>query len=387
MSNSSIPIPGVILIDEQIHDNLYPPNVEQPARMIKTLGDEFKSPDYDIDSNDQRWLESMAKIGMKLKPESFERAIEFLEVNCNDGKVKALEDLRAQKIVKYREDEAIYDYWLDRRLKDNEKLMLCVKQREKSRRRKVDDPYVAFRQCDEKMSTRKNRDIDHHNYIQMLKERAELKATLDSCERCVNYEAVQDLLVKQKLAHFKVEYKSKMFRDEFLLQRLDWNQLNEQNVLDYHEQNSIIEEAEDSDVALQMESLFDRQEGCEYHKVSNFVLHRLWTLLNMTIDNFFVQPIEAKTKKLSGDPKNFFPTTEGIIRRRIGRGGRTVYDRLTIHKRERPQYRSTSFACRVICTRIRQELIIDEGSSKFRLEDLSVSDYNVNYQDIVLSEE
>ena len=75
----------------------------------------------------------------------------------------------AKALLKQDEDLtiAIYDYWLNKRLKKERALIPTVKS-EKRDGTSDRDPYVAFRRRTEKMQTRKNRKNDEQSYEKML---------------------------------------------------------------------------------------------------------------------------------------------------------------------------------------------------------------------------
>lgn len=62
---------------------------------------------------------------------------------------------------------AVYDYWLNKRLKYKSPLILSVKP-ERRDGASANDPYVAFRKRTEKMQTRKNRKNDIQSFERML---------------------------------------------------------------------------------------------------------------------------------------------------------------------------------------------------------------------------
>ena len=85
--------------------------------------------DYDMDSNDIAWMQKQPK-HWKLSVEMFERIIEWLENEC-ERNVPSLEALLSQPFVKdisFFICEAVYDYWLERRLVGKRRLLYRVKQ-------------------------------------------------------------------------------------------------------------------------------------------------------------------------------------------------------------------------------------------------------------------
>lgn len=68
-----------------------------------------------------------------LSLEKFEKAIEFLEGNCV-GHVPRLDELESRSIVASHQAEAIYDFWLDKRLANKTPLVFQLKKEIKPRR-------------------------------------------------------------------------------------------------------------------------------------------------------------------------------------------------------------------------------------------------------------
>lgn len=88
-------------------------------------------PDYDMDSEDERWLDSQAK-RIDLKPLKFEEMMDRLEKSSGQTVVSLAE---AQALLKEDDDLiiAVFDYWLNKRLKlvrlqlsKNNSVALCL---------------------------------------------------------------------------------------------------------------------------------------------------------------------------------------------------------------------------------------------------------------------
>ncbi|GBP82739.1 Enhancer of polycomb homolog 1 [Eumeta japonica] len=162
--------------------------------ITSSLWQEQETPEYDMDSDDERWLrqqrhpeltvvrlcphdtddvndrfEKRAIFVRKLK---FEQMMDKLEKSSG----QTVATLSEAKLLLERQDDlviAVYDYWLNKRLKTQHPLILSV--RTESRiGQSTNNPYLAFRRRTEKMQTRKNRKNDESSYEKMLKLRRDL---------------------------------------------------------------------------------------------------------------------------------------------------------------------------------------------------------------------
>lgn len=175
--------------------------------ILNYLDDESDVCDYDLDDEDERWLN---QIPQEYRPSNsaFERGIAFLERSANK-KVPTFLEFRAQIFVENETADLVYDYWIDRRLKTKEKLTFLVKTKESSRKHK--DPYVAFRPCVEKMTTRKNRANDYQEYLKMLKVRRDLANDLKFWQEVKHEQATKHCWLKQMACIFESQYHSENF--------------------------------------------------------------------------------------------------------------------------------------------------------------------------------
>lgn len=170
---------------------------------------EQEIPDYDMDSDDERWLQSQKPrlelshlkvghfqlthgvflIGKALF--QFEEMMDRLEKSSGQTVVT----LGEAKALLKEDDEltiAVFDYWLNKRLKtvsidrwkcspykcnlgllQQHPLILTVRTEHRSGQA-ANNPYLAFRRRTEKMQTRKNRKNDEVSYEKMLKLRRDL---------------------------------------------------------------------------------------------------------------------------------------------------------------------------------------------------------------------
>ncbi|XP_037944219.1 uncharacterized protein LOC119677024, partial [Teleopsis dalmanni] len=168
-----IPTPEVFTCDQIFYDNSYPPNYKMPRQLIhmQPLGLEQDVPEYDMDSSDEAWVNQNRRLD--LSPLKFEQMMDRLEKSSGQTVVTLSE---AKGLLK-QDDEvsiAVYDYWLNKRLKMQHPLILTVKT-ENRPGASSNNPYLAFRRRTEKMQTRKNRKNDEVSYEKMLKLRRDLQ--------------------------------------------------------------------------------------------------------------------------------------------------------------------------------------------------------------------
>uniref|UniRef100_T1GGC2 Enhancer of polycomb-like protein n=1 Tax=Megaselia scalaris TaxID=36166 RepID=T1GGC2_MEGSC len=123
-----IPTPEVFVIEqEDFFDKYYPANYKMPRQMIhmQPLGLEQDIPDYDMDSADEMWVNQQMK-RLDLTPLKFEHMMDRLEKSSEQTVVL----LNEAKALLKQDDEvsiAVYDYWLNKRLKTQHPLILSVK--------------------------------------------------------------------------------------------------------------------------------------------------------------------------------------------------------------------------------------------------------------------
>uniref|UniRef100_A0A1Y1KVA7 Enhancer of polycomb-like protein n=1 Tax=Photinus pyralis TaxID=7054 RepID=A0A1Y1KVA7_PHOPY len=113
-----IPTPEVTAIsDEEAYQKLYPANYKQPRQLIhmQPFTMEQDIIDYDMDSDDERWLMSQTQ-RLELTPLKFEEMMDKLEKSSGQTVVTLNE---AKALLKEDDDLiiAVFDYWLNKRLK------------------------------------------------------------------------------------------------------------------------------------------------------------------------------------------------------------------------------------------------------------------------------
>ncbi|XP_070536567.1 enhancer of polycomb homolog 1-like [Ptychodera flava] len=163
------------------YEKLYMNDCKQPKQYIhvQSLGIEQDIPDYDMDSDDEAWMKKQSK-NMEITPLQFEEMMDRLE----KGSGQQVVTLPEAKLLLKEDDDliiAVYDYWLNKRLKVGHALIPQVKQ-EKRDGSTSNNPYVAFRRRTEKMQTRKNRKNDEASYEKMLKLRRDLNRAVTLLE-------------------------------------------------------------------------------------------------------------------------------------------------------------------------------------------------------------
>ncbi|KAF7232645.1 hypothetical protein EG68_08413 [Paragonimus skrjabini miyazakii] len=176
VTDVKIPVPDII--DRSVfYKQLYSNEFHLPKQLVHIRSKHLRFPltsaavvlaedeptDYDMDTDDEEWL-SKSQLG--ITPQKFESMIDRLERGCGQ-KVMNLEEAKCL----LRDDPslviAIYDYWLNKRVQSRQPLLYSVRQEKRDNGSNA-DPYVAFRRRSEKMQTRKNRKNDEQSYEKML---------------------------------------------------------------------------------------------------------------------------------------------------------------------------------------------------------------------------
>ncbi|KAB7494016.1 Enhancer of polycomb-like protein 1 [Armadillidium nasatum] len=211
-----IPVPEVYSTENEergsiTYDSLYPPSYKAPRQMIHIhpFSADQDIPDYDLDSEDDEWLKQHTTKGdlLPLDPNQFEEMMDRLEKASG---LKAVTLQEAKLLLKDDDDliTAVYDYWLNKRLRLQHPLIPQVKS-EKGVGSAPTDPYVAFRKRTEKMQTRKNRKNDETSFEKMLKLRRDLQRAVTLVEMVKRREKS-----KRELLHLNIELCEKRFEME-----------------------------------------------------------------------------------------------------------------------------------------------------------------------------
>ncbi|CAL8106431.1 unnamed protein product [Calicophoron daubneyi] len=358
-----IPVPDVVDCDEA-YQKLYPGGFVLPKQLVHirtVVLAEDEPTEYDMDTEDEEWL-SKSELG--ITPEKFEAMIDRLERGCGQ-KVMNLEE------AKYllQDDPslviAVYDYWLNKRVQCRTPLLFSVRQ-ERRDGGSNSDPYVAFRRRSEKMQTRKNRKNDEQSYEKMLILRDQMDSlgfvTVSVYEffseilsRLVKREAIKEALIQCDYRIFEARYRLKDW-DENLVREAETlsrktqshtdilsgirspkDQLRKrpnrkrkltQRALSLSTRTQSSEELSDTDKTGSSPKepfAFVRLPGCRYLKPRD-VVNDAPPKLPPT---FTSHPSLRYT--LTTVPSTYHgerQTYTGYVRRRLGRGGRIICDRL-----------------------------------------------------------
>ncbi|GFR32180.1 enhancer of polycomb homolog 1 [Trichonephila clavata] len=201
-----IPTPEVYNVPKNIKDELYPATYKSSRQLIhvQPFSMDQDIPDYDIDSEDERWLSQQAD-RLDIRPLQYEEMMDRLEKSSGQQVIT----LKEAKLLLRDDDDiiiAVYDYWLNKRLKTQHPLIPQVKT-EKRDGSTNNNPYVAFRRRTEKMQTRKNRKNDEASYEKMLKLRRDLSRAVTLLELVKRREKT-----KRELLHLTVEVVEKRYQ-------------------------------------------------------------------------------------------------------------------------------------------------------------------------------
>ncbi|CAG7826093.1 unnamed protein product [Allacma fusca] len=206
-AGSVIPTPEVYELEDLLYYNkLYPEDYKMPRQLIymQPFTMEADIPDYDMDSEDEVWVNSQAG-KLELTPEKFEEMMDRLEKGSGQTVVTLQE---AKALIKEDDDLiiAVYDYWLNKRLKTQHPLIPQVRT-EARFGVSNHNPYIAFRRRTEKMQTRKNRKNDESSYEKMLKLKRDLTRAVTLLEMVKRREKS-----KRELLHLTIEVFEKRFQ-------------------------------------------------------------------------------------------------------------------------------------------------------------------------------
>ena len=267
--NSSIPVPEVITLDEEIYDKMYPATFTVPKSRVRSMPYDDEETAYDMDLEDEKWISNIPAY-WKLTPDKFELVMHWLEESTVNH-VPKLSELQAQPFsrrFKLGVLDVIYDYWLEKRLRGKQKLIFQLKKipkhPNKHRLRLQEDPYVAFTQREAKMHTRKNRAQDEMNYMKMLQIRQSLTNELLRSLEVLQNEKRKNRFVRMKFDNFKNQYLSGNFKDPVVHLEGDVDEYQEsvEKMIDDEMENLNSSQGEDSGYMIEL------QDGCKYNAVS-----------------------------------------------------------------------------------------------------------------------
>lgn len=181
--------------------------------LISALGLEQDIPDYDMDTADEAWVSSQTR-RLEMDPLKFEQMMDRLEKSSGQTVVT----LNEAKALLKQDDEisiAVYDYWLNKRLKTQHPLLLSVRTENRTGIA-ANNPYLAFRRRTEKMQTRKNRKNDEQSYEKMLKLRRDLSRAVTLLELIKRREKTKREQLHLSIEIFEKRYQTKDFTGQLL---------------------------------------------------------------------------------------------------------------------------------------------------------------------------
>jgi len=344
------------------YHKMYNTEFKQPRQYIhvQPFGPNQDLPEYDMDEEDMKFFQEELKERRKLEVShlTFEDMIDRLEKNSTQNVVS----LKEAKLILKEDDDLIlvvYDYWLNKRLAVRQSLMPAIKTMNMTSNQ-PQSPYIAFRRRTEKMQTRKNRKNEEASYEAMLKLRRDLSRAVTLLEMVKRREKTKkeklhltlDLFVKRyalkdfdgKLVDYanlckpkavqpfniqnwmsmaspqpKRTYKKKKHRSG---QRFagDTDRNDRINVLDNQfvdkaisSEDETVNVGSDEDLMEDSPFLFRRKEGVQYLA---------------PVDNMEINEDKSTAFHLTSIPVAGSFRCLGYCRRRVGRGGRVVVDRI-----------------------------------------------------------
>ncbi|XP_029392003.1 enhancer of polycomb homolog 2 isoform X2 [Mus pahari] len=318
------------------YSRLYKGEFKQPKQFIhiQPFNLDNEQPDYDMDSEDETLLNRLNR-KMEIKPLQFEIMIDRLEKASSNQLVT----LQEAKLLLNEDDyliKAVYDYWVRKRKNCRGPSLIPQIKQEKRDGSTNNDPYVAFRRRTEKMQTRKNRKNDEASYEKMLKLRREFSRAITILEMIKRREKT-----KRELLHLTLEVVEKRYHlgdyGGEILNEVKVNRSEKElyaSPATLHNGNhhkvqecktkvpspaSEPEEENDPDGPC----AFRRRAGCQYYAP------RLDQASNHTCENSELADLDKLRYKHCLTTLTVPRRCIGFARRRIGRGGRVIMDRIS----------------------------------------------------------
>ncbi|BES97312.1 enhancer of polycomb [Nesidiocoris tenuis] len=206
-----IPTPEVDVVPpNEDYDRMVPANYKPPRQLIhmQPFMMEEDVPDYDMDSEDEKWLSQQK---LDITPLKFEEMMDQLEKNCAQN----IASQNRKDLLLKEDDElsiAIYDYWLAKRIKSQPQPLVPTVRTEVNNRGATgnmdNNPYLAFRRRTEKMQTRKHRKNDETSYEKMVKLKRDLTRALQLLEIVKKRESAKKDLVELTVKIFEKRYQA-----------------------------------------------------------------------------------------------------------------------------------------------------------------------------------
>ncbi|XP_034838529.1 uncharacterized protein E(Pc) isoform X2 [Maniola hyperantus] len=406
-----IPTPEVCQVsDVEFYERCYPPDYKMPKQHIhmQPLWEEQETPEYDIDTEDERWLKQQRR--PELTELKFEQMMDKLEKSSGQTVVT----LNEAKLLLERHDDlviAVYDYWLNKRLNTGSRVQKdcvltnaqyggTVAVKSAGPRRKLaavfdkraqhplilsvktesrpgqssNNPYLAFRRRTEKMQTRKNRKNDESSYEKMLKLRRDLARALSLLELVARRERAKRELVKltallserryvagdfasqllpdppPRPQYTAVPLTSASFRRDYTVQHypprapptpVDQPRQREKRPYKrrkHRHHQPTAHPHRDSGVCTSSEEeaappddgpfAFRRKPGCFYELPTSTLYGEPVDPENPSKNGMFEHEMDERTRFTLTSINHPYPRCIGFARRRLGRGGRVILDRI-----------------------------------------------------------
>ncbi|XP_041988612.1 uncharacterized protein LOC121740009 isoform X2 [Aricia agestis] len=366
-----IPTPEVCQVtDVDFYERCYPPDYKMPKQHIhmQPLWEEQETPEYDIDTEDEKWLKQQRH--PELTELKFEQMMDKLERSSGQTVVT----LSEAKLLLERHDDlvtAVYDYWLNKRLTTQHPLVLSVKTENKPGQ-STNNPYLAFRRRTEKMQTRKNRKNDESSYEKMLKLRRELARALTLLELVTRRERAKRDLVRLTALLAERRYAARDFaaqlqpdippRPQYTIPLSTANFRRDYTTIHYtprapstpidqprqrekrpykrrkHRHHAAGAVPRDSGVCTSSEEesappddgpfAFRRKPGCFYEMPTSTLYGDPMDSDNPQKDGLFEHELDERTRFTLTSIRHPYTRCVGFARRRLGRGGRVILDRI-----------------------------------------------------------
>lgn len=208
--NRVIPTPEITIVQDH-YEKLYKTDWKCPKQYIhlQAWGVDQEEIDYDMDEKDETWLKNEVR-KFDLTSDKFERMMDRLE-NASGQVVVSLNEA---KMLLKEDDEltiAVYDYWLSKRLAVQAQTLIAKVKTDKRDGTSSSDPYVAFRRRTEKMQTRKNRKNDEASFEKMNKLRRDIKKALTIIDLVKRREKSK----KELLEYTKEVFEKRFFCEDY----------------------------------------------------------------------------------------------------------------------------------------------------------------------------
>lgn len=220
-SGTVIPTPEVLQLDDlEMYRRTYPAGSHQPKQLVRMqpFALEPEHPDYDADSEDERWLATQGA-ALDVDIDQFEAMIDRLDKNSNFSVITLPE---SKSLLKESDAvvTAVYDYWLSKRLRLQHSLLPAVKT--EAGAGPANDPYIAFRRRKDKMQTRKNRKNDETSYEKMLKLKKDLSYAHTLFQMVQKRENIKAQLVRLHMELYQKRFEAKDFSGGLLNEVKSW---------------------------------------------------------------------------------------------------------------------------------------------------------------------